>query len=504
MDVTQLRNRMDTLRRSFTTSQLVIIGVLVVVAGVAMLTFMKWVSQPSYSVLVSGASSEETKAVIEELDKAGIDYKLTGNGTTVMVKSGDLGDARLNVSGTDAGARTVGLELFDEQSFTSSDFQQRIGYQRALQGEITRALLQMDGITSATVQLAMPTERLFTKDQQAVAASVLIGTSRNLSDSTVQSIVQLVSSSVPGLDPANVTVSDTSGHLLSAEGAGTEDMVTMTNQYELTLASKAESMLAQVYGPGKVVVRVAASLNFDETHRESTTYAPETATPVNESEVTETYSGTGTPPGGTAGVTGAEGTSDSTTNEYERIETSSQSVVDQVVEKATQAPGTVERLTAAAIIDETLQPAPDTQTVRDLVAAAIGVDEARGDDVVVQSLPFDANAQQAIEDAAAGAASSGTSPIVDYARLGGGAVVLLLVAFFLWRGLGTKRDEHDGRGELALTAAQPRSVAAGRSVYPDEIDLRDGGAIPNELRMIDSAPDELATLLRSWVADRRN
>jgi flagellar M-ring protein FliF len=132
MDATQLRNKLDSVRRSFSTSQLVIIGVLVVVAGIGLLTFMKWVSQPSYSVLVAGASSEETSAVIEELDKAGIDYKLTGNGTTVMVQSGTLGDAKLKIAGTDAGARTVGLELFDEQSFTSSDFQQRIGYQRAL------------------------------------------------------------------------------------------------------------------------------------------------------------------------------------------------------------------------------------------------------------------------------------------------------------------------------------------------------------------------------------
>src|SRR3954453_13010899 len=136
MDATQIKDKLDTVRRSFSTSQLVIIGVLVVVAGIAMLTFMRWVSQPSYAVLVSGASSEETKSVIDELDKAGIAYKLTGNGTTVMVKAGDLGAAKLDIAGTDAGARTVGLELFDQQSITSSDFQQRIGYQRALQGEI--------------------------------------------------------------------------------------------------------------------------------------------------------------------------------------------------------------------------------------------------------------------------------------------------------------------------------------------------------------------------------
>ena len=102
MDATNLRNRVDTLRRSFSGSQLVIIGVLVIVAGIAMLTFMKWVSQPSYSVLVSGGSSEETKTVIDELDKAGIAYKLTGNGSTVMVKNGDLGAAKLEIADTDA------------------------------------------------------------------------------------------------------------------------------------------------------------------------------------------------------------------------------------------------------------------------------------------------------------------------------------------------------------------------------------------------------------------
>jgi flagellar M-ring protein FliF len=506
MDATNIRNRVDSLRRSFSGSQLVIIGVLVIVAGIGGLSFMRWVSQPSYSVLVSGASPEETKTVIDELDAAGIPYKLTNNGTTVMVKSGDVGDARVDLADSEAGG-VVGLELFDKQSFTSSDFQQRIGYQRALQGEITRALLKMDGVTSATVQLAMPTERLFTKDQQAVAASVLIGTSRSLPDSTVQSIVQLVASSVPGLETKNVAVTDTAGNLLSADGASNDDQVAVTNQYELTLASKAETMLSQVYGPGKVVVRVAADLNFDETQKQTTTYTPESATPVQESERNETFSGTGSPPGGTAGVTGAEGASDGTTNEYSLNETERSSVVDSVVETSTQAPGTVERLTAAAIIDESLSPAPDTETVRELVAAAIGADVERGDDVVVQSLPFDAAAQEALDEAASDAGSSSApSPIVDYARLGGGAVLLLLVAFFLWRGLSNKPDPvFEGNGDLALTAAQPRIGAGGaRSVFPDEIDLRQPQALPSELRMIDAAPEELATLLRSWVADRRN
>jgi flagellar M-ring protein FliF len=501
MDVTNLRNRADTLRRSFSGSQLVIIGVLVVVAGVALLTFMRWVSQPSYSVLVSGASSEETRAVVEELEKTGIEYKLTGNGTTVMVKSGDLADARLDLAGTEAGSGTVGFELFDKQSFTSSDFQQRIGYQRALQGEITRALLQMDGVTSATVQLAMPTERVFAEDQQAVAASVLIGTSHVLPDATVRSIVQLVASSVPGLDASSVTVTDTAGHLLSADGADNDDMVAMTSQYELTLASKAETMLSQVYGPGKVVVRVAASLNFDQTQRQTTTYDPSTATPVQQSDVNETYTGDGTPPGGTAGLGGAT-TGDGTNNQYNRTESESQSVVNSVVETATQAPGTVERLTAAAIIDQTLQPAPDVQQVRELVAAAIGADSGRGDEVVVQSLPFDANAQEAI-DAAASTSVAGPSPIMDYVRLGGGAVTLLLVAFFLWRGLSAKNGpqvETSASRELATVALQ----RGGATVFPEEIDLREPAALPNELRMIDSAPDELATLLRSWVADRRS
>ena len=311
MGAKNLDGQLSRLRSSFTNGQLAIVGVLSVIGIVATLAFLRWVSQPSYRPLITGASTSEARDATETLQKDGITYKLTDNGTTVMVPSADLGKARLATGSTGAAnGQVVGLELFDSQSFTTSDFQQRVGYQRALQGELTRSLLTIDGITTASVQLAMPPERLFAKEQKPTQASVLIGSDGAISSSTVKSIVQLVSSAVPGLEPEKVTVTNTRGQVLTDNGAaGGDQNSEKTTQYELELAAKAESMLAQAYGQGRVIVRVAAALNFDTKNTETTTYNPDKTVPVRSTETTESFKGTGSPPGGAVGVEGSVDTS---------------------------------------------------------------------------------------------------------------------------------------------------------------------------------------------------
>jgi flagellar M-ring protein FliF len=489
MATKNIDGQLSRLRSSFTNGQLAIVGVLSVIGLVATLAFLRWVSQPTYRPLITGASAAEARDATETLQKDGIDFKLTDNGTTVMVRGSDLGKARLSTGGTAGGSTSdvVGLELFDSQSFTTSDFQQRVGYQRALQGELTRSLLTIDGITSASVQLAMPPERLFAKEQKPTQASVLIGSDGAISSSTVKSIVQLVSSAVPGLEPEKVTVTNTRGQVLTDNGSGGDQSSEITTQYELELAAKAESMLAQAYGQGRVIVRVAAALNFDTKNTETTTYNPDKAVPVRSTETTETFKGSGSPPGGAVGVEGSIETTTAGANDYTHTEKTAESVVSSTVEKSSTAPGRIERISAAAIVDESLDPKPDPEQIQSLISAAIGIDEKRGDTVVVQTMKMPTEEEVV---SAARTSSAEATPVFDYARIGVGAFVLLLVLFVLRRGLRTTSEVIDLTGERVA----PASANAGTA--------RASGT-PSELRLIDAEPAELANILRSWAGDRR-
>ena len=496
MDVNALRARLQDLRSSVTNAQLAMIGALSVMALVMVFWLYGWVSQPSYQVLASGQTADSTKQIVDQLDSDGIAYKLTNGGTTVMVKEGDIDKAKLNVSGLDGSATIAGLELFDKQGFTTSEFQQRVDYQRALQGELTRAILKFDGVTSATVQLAIPTDRVFAKDQKPVRASVLIGTTSSVNGSTVSSIVELVSAAVPGLDSQNVTLTDTKGRVLSSGGSsGTtaeDKRAAMTADYELTLASKAESMLAAVYGPGKVSVRVTADLDFDTKTVEQTTYEADTAIPVRKSTSEETFTGSGSPPNGTVGVEGsAAGAAASGDNTYSKKEGSEENVVASKVERTTTAPGAVKRITAAAVVDKSLE--GDADAIEKVVAAAVGADvDTRKDVVEVQYIELNEKIKADLEEAANATAPAAPSPLFNYIRMGVGIIVLVLVLLFLKKSLKTTVEP----------VAVPRAgIDRARENAAFDLDLDRG--LPAELRLLDSEPDALANTLPSWVADRR-
>ena len=500
MDVEALRKRIDELRSSVTNAQLAMIGALSVIALVAVFWFYGWVSQPSYRVLASGQTSEATAQIVDQLDKDGVAYKLSNGGTTIMVKESDFDKAKLGVATTPGAATIAGLELFDKQGFTTSEFQQRVDYQRALQGEITRAVLKFDGIKSATVQLAIPEDRVFAKDSKPVRASVLVGSTGAINSSTISSIVELVSAAVPGLDAANVTLTDTRGQVLSSSSGGPtgdDKRSEQTTSYELALASKAESMLAQVYGPGRVSVRVSADLDFDAKSTETTTYEPTSAIPVRKTTAVEEFTGSGTPPNASAGVLGgSDADTSSKNNTYRKDEVSEESVVSSSVARTTTAPGGVKSLSAAAIVDDSLKPAPDPAQIKSLISAAIGAKPDR-DSIVVQSVTFDEKVKSDLVAAATVSPSGAPSPLLTYIRMGVGAVVLLLVLLFLRKSLKTTREA------VALPAEEraPQRGGSDSTVFDlNEIDAR---GIPTELRLLDAEPDALANTLRSWVADRR-
>jgi flagellar M-ring protein FliF len=239
-----------------------------------------------------------------------------------------------------------------------------------------------------------------------------------------------------------------------------------------------------------VIVRVAAALNFDTKNTETTTYNPDKTVPVRSTETTEAFKGTGSPPGGAIGVEGAVADASTTSgaNDYTHTEKTNESVVSSTVEKATTAPGAIEHLSAAAIVDQALDPAPDPTQIQNLISAAIGIDAKRGDSVVVQTMKMP-TVDETVTAARTAPAEAAATPVFDYARIGVGAFVLLLVLFVLRRGLRTTSEVID----LTSERVAPAGAAAARGV----------NGTPSELRLIDAEPAELANILRSWAGDRR-
>ena len=213
----------------------------------------------------------------------------------------------------DAGSEQKGFELFDEQKLGASDFQQKVTYQRALEGEIARTIEQVDGVQGAQVQLVLPEDSLFADEETpATAAVMLTGPSDGLESGAVRGIAQLVASSVKGLKTENVTITDGTGQLLwpqgdgvGGAGGGAGSKLAAETRYERALQASLDALLTQTLGPGKARVQVKADLNVDQTTREQGRSSTASPSPSKETTETERLRGGGTTAGGTAG-TGAQ------------------------------------------------------------------------------------------------------------------------------------------------------------------------------------------------------
>lgn len=516
MDPAALKSRATDAFKSFSPSQMAIIGLLAAAVLIGGMTFMKWASAPSYGVLFSGLDPKDASEVVEKLKSEGVAYKLVSDGTAIMVPSSKVYDLRLSMSaeGLPKGS-VVGYEILNNQGLTTSEFSQQVNYQRAVEGELTRTLSAMKGIESASIHLAIPRDELFTDSAAEPSAAVMLSTEGTLGDDAVDSIVHLIASSVPGMKPEAVTVADTEGTVLSngAGGStGSSKELRLTQQYEQSLAANANAMLQQVYGAGHAVVRVSARMNYDTKETQTETYDPASQVALSESTSQETYTteetGAGTTATGTLGNTAGGTTGGSGSTDYQKAETAKDFGVNKVVESAKVAPGKVERLSVAVMLDSAAKPAPDAAKVEELVAAALGIDAARGDQIVVDTISF---SKEATEGAAAAAADgAAASPMLDYARTGIGVVILGIVLFVLLRGMRkTKVEIVDvpGGGRPMLSASpgsyDPMALGAGATdAHGRELVAVGASTQQQVLSLVDQQPDEVAVLLRSWLGDR--
>lgn len=519
LDPAALKARASQIFDGFTRGQKAMLAVAAVAVLVGGYLFTKWSAAPSYTTLYSNLSAEDAGEITSQLTSKGVSYQLGDNGTSVLVPRSDVYQLRIDLSSQGlpkAGA--AGYSLLDKQGITTSEFRQRIDYQRALEGELSNTIGAISGVSSATVHLVIPKEDLFSRDASKPTASVLVQTDGSrLAGGQVRGIVHLVASSVEGLAPADVTVADGDGRVLSAPGEGGIDAAgdaraEATASFEQQLSGSLTELLVPLVGSGNAVVKVKAALDFDRRSTTSETFGePDTAPTVAEATANETYTGAD-PNAGAAGVLGPDGLPLGTAGggNYEKETAERSFAVDKITEQVETAPGAVERLSVAVLVDDAAE-AFDMADVETLVTAAAGIDPARGDTVEVRALAFDESAEKAADEALASErAAAQKSEMMDLARTGGAVLLVLLILFFAFRSA-RKATVHRVPIEVPFGAERiqathtPMTVAdhdsAPSALTPFEAPKEIAGSHLAEL--IDSQPDDVAQLLRGWLVERR-
>ena len=288
---------------------LVIAAAAVIAIVIAMVL---WAKQPSYSVLYNNLTDEDGGAIVTQLTQMNIPYRFAENGGALMVPEANVHELRLRLAqqGLPKGG-SVGFELLDKEKFGISQFSEQVNYQRALEGELARTIESLGPVKSARVHLAMPKPTLFVREQKAPSASVTLTLQpgRALDEGQIQAIAHMVSSSVAGLPPGNVTVVDQTGRLLTRSDSAGRDLndaqLKYSSEVEARYQQRIEAILNPILGQGNVHAQVTAQINFDTAEQTDEKYQPN-ANPSNSairSRQTSTSEQSGSPyPGGVPGA----------------------------------------------------------------------------------------------------------------------------------------------------------------------------------------------------------
>jgi flagellar M-ring protein FliF len=406
------------------------IGVLFL-GGVAFFGYTHFRS-PDYGVLFANLAPEDANAVVTKLKDGKIPYRLQNGGATILVPQENLYEERVALAGDGVvKGGGAGFELFDRTNFGMTDFQEKIAKQRATEGELQRTIAGLTPVESARVHIASPESSLYSSTQQPTTASVAIKTKpgMQLGPSEVRGITRLVSDAVEGLKPENVTIVNQDGNILvpaasdpndiaATEASAlkmTQDQLVAKQRYESNVQENIQGFLDSAVGPHRAVARVNADMLFDAGSTESKTYGQGSVL----SSQTEKESYVGNPPQ-RANAVGVPGTTTNavptyqgaqnqqTTGRYNKSKSTINNQVPETIQKHIDAPGKVTRLSVAVLVNVpattavppaagangaiaapvyALAPA-DVTKIRNVVAAAAGIDPARGDQISVEAIPF--------------------------------------------------------------------------------------------------------------------
>lgn len=483
--------------------------------------FSSWASQPSYAPLFTNLAPADASAIIDKLNANKTPYQLSANGTEILVPQSQVYPLRLTMSAAGLPtAGSTGYSLLDKEGITTSEFKQHVDYQRALEGELSNTIKALDGVANASVHLGIPQQTVFSDNTQKTTASVLLTTlpGVTLTTSQVQTVVNLVSSSVPGLTADQVSVSDSTGRVLSTAGDGisadvADTRTQQTQAYEQRLDTALQAMLDSMVGPGHSQIVAHADLNFDKVTSTNTIYSSASAPPLVQANSTEVYGGGQSSAAGGAvgaGTPAATASASPSNNGYSKVTINQTNSVDQSITNTQTAQGNLRSLSVAVLLDQKTAGTVDLNAVQQLVSSAAGLDPKRGDTVTVKVAPFNTSATDAANAAAAAAAKQAaaakkSAQLMSMVKTGG--LVLLILAIVVITLIANKRRKNEGPQDdldvfLSTLRDDPDSLPPPPAdiVPPPSRESQLSQARQRQLaEMASSDPQEVARLLRSWL-----
>ena len=509
----------------FSAAQRVTLGLAATGVFVAMAALVMWAQKPDMKLLYGKLGEKEASEVVASLESQGIKYQIGAGGTSIYVPSDRVHRVRMDLAAKGIpGGEGVGFEIFDRSNFGISDFVQRTNFTRALQGELSRTIGQLNGVRSARVMVVVPENRLLLKNADSrPTASVFVdmgGTT--LAVDAVNSIRSLVANAVEGLRVDDVAVIDNKGNVLSEELKSDPLLGTASSQIKFRksvedyLSGKVETMLFKVLGPGKAVVRVSAEIDTAAVTMTDEKFDPESQVARSET-ITEDASLT-TEHKESAGATGVAANTPvpndttvanaPTKNTEDNRKSKTQSYeINKTVTSTTKNPGTVKHLTAAVFVaqrpklkpEDAAPPArskEEMDSLRQMVVNALGITAASPVDLTrIVSLQEVAFETVPIE------ASVSPERILSYVETVKPLLTILLAGgifyFFIRMLRRTKAEE--GRFELVetddqrlLDNKQAATARPSREVISPEM-LND---------LIRQKPDNVAAALRGWLTQK--
>ncbi len=463
-------------------------------------------SQTEYGVLFSDLKTADAQSIVEQLKTANVPYRLTNGGTAVQVPTDRVTDLRLQIAASNrlTGGH-VGFDLFDKGSFGATDFSQRVNYQRALEGELARTLEGMDEVETARVHITPPRESVFAEKAEKGKASVVLRMRQNreLARERTEAVVNLIASAAEGIDPADVSVMDSRGRLLTAPsraGGGATGANAFNSNLEARQKLEAEtsariiSLLEPIVGKGHVQADVSADVDFSQVEQTEEKYDPKSAVIRSQQSSAEYRNSANSLISGLVGARGNDPslrqpsstpTPTPTPTPANPQQANAQPTpsmppqqaadqrnaatlnyeIDKTVRRTIGGIGRVTRLSASVLVDHKLvngngvaRTPEELKKIQDIVAAAIGIDTQRGDQVVVESFSFDKGNNEVAKTGVLDRYREMIAPAIKY---GSFVLAALLLVLFVVRPA--------QKALKAATSPEPKLLAAGTGATADEL-----------------------------------